>query len=186
MPLWYPERYHVALIRKRLAARFFPEYVEASPPLPFGAIAGESGAASLDSALNLPRQPYYRGLYNKAGALLRSMIKNHPFVDGNKRVGLVTTLNFLLMNNNVLLLATNEEMVQFALELAASEPDMPWQDVAAWIKSNTISMPPSEAELKRKLKGKQPEIIRERVSHMKGYIDEFEQFLDELLRELGS
>ena len=182
MPLWYPEQLHVTLIRKRLTARFFPEYVEASPSAIFGVIAGAEGTAGLQSAINLPRQPYYRGLHNKAGALLRSMIKNHPFVDGNKRIGLVTTLDFLLMNGHVLLLATNEEMVQFALELAASEPDMPWQDVAAWIRANTLSVRSNEAQLKRKVKGRSPEIISERIGHMAGFLNDYMQVLDETLK----
>jgi len=45
----------------------------------------------LSSALGIVRQPYYRTLYDKAGALLRSLIKNHPYRDGNKRMGMALT-----------------------------------------------------------------------------------------------
>lgn len=88
------------------------------------------------SALAVPSQPYYESVTDKAGALLRSMVKNHPFVDGNKRLGLATTFVFLVFNGR-LLLCTNEAMVNFALALAASEPAMTWEEVAAWVSENS-------------------------------------------------
>jgi prophage maintenance system killer protein len=76
-------------------------------------------------------------VYDKAGVLLRSLIKNHPLVDGNKRMALATTALFLLMNGK-LLLSSSDEMVRFGLEVAKSEPDMDWRDVADWVRRNTI------------------------------------------------
>ena len=174
MPLWYPERSHVNLIRAWLAARFFPEYEETSPSPLFGAVQGPEGEAALDSALNLIHQPYYRGVYNKAGALLRSMIKNHPFVDGNKRIALVTTFDFLMMNRHLLALATNKEMVRFAVEVAKSEPDMPWQDVAAWIRGNTVPFSASKRLIRAKLRNRSPEVVRQRIRHVARVLDDLE------------
>ncbi len=159
--LWYPNQSHVAMVRRLMAARFFPEYQEDSPPPLFGVIGGREGQAGLDSALNVIRQPYYRGIHNKAGALLRSMIKNHPFVDGNKRIALVTTFNFLAFNGQVLVLATNAQTVQFALEIAESEPDMPWRDVANWIRAHCILDSTSPEGLMARLEGRSPEDIQQ-------------------------
>ena len=159
--LRYPNQRDVAVVRQLLAVRFFPEYAEDSPPPLFGVIRGREGEAALDSALNVIRQPYYRRLHDKAGALLRSMIKNHPFVDGNKRIALVTTHNFLGMNGQVLILATSAEMIETALNIAKSEPDTPWQDVAAWTKRHCVSQSISRKEFAARLGGRPTEVVAE-------------------------
>ena len=137
--LWYPERFHVQVICHKLAERFFAtdEY-----PLPaFAFLDGEKGQGLLDSALALPRQSFagryfYRTWDEKAGVLLRSLIKNHPLVDGNKRVGLATIMVFLLMNERFLL-ASNEELVQFAIAIA-EEKNPSWRRIACWIKERGL------------------------------------------------
>jgi len=112
---------------------------------PFQFHGGERhGAALLESALALPRQTFdgrylYKTWHEKAGVLLRSLIKNHSLVDGNKRIGVATTFVFLLMNGR-LWFAPNQEIVRFAVALAASEPDMPWREVARWIRSYTYKI----------------------------------------------
>jgi len=93
----------------------------------------------LSSALGLVRQPYYRTIYDKAGALLRSLIKNHPYKDGNKRMGMAVTAVFLLMNGHIFL-PTSDEMLAYALQVAKSEPDIAWQEVAAWIRDHTYPL----------------------------------------------
>jgi len=77
--------------------------------------------ALLESALALSRQPYYPTTIDKAAVLMRSLVKNHPFVDGNKRMGFVTSLVFLWFNGYVFA-ASNDEVVEFVLRLAASDP----------------------------------------------------------------
>lgn len=57
----------------------------------------------LDSALALCKQTFdgrelYPSIEDKATALLRSMVLNHPFIDGNKRTALICTLLFLDIN----------------------------------------------------------------------------------------
>lgn len=91
----------------------------------------------LESALGLPPQRYYRTLHDKAGVLLRSLIKNHPLVDGNKRVAMTATYVFLALNGHILF-ASNREMVDFALQIASDKPDMEWKQVAAWLKGRTM------------------------------------------------
>jgi hypothetical protein len=46
---------------------------------------------------------------------------------------------FLLINGH-LLLPTSDEMVRFAVEVASSEPDMDWRDIAGWMRRNTIPL----------------------------------------------
>lgn len=139
--LWYPSREDVEGLAHELAREMFSDYDSSLPA--FTLFGGErSGGALLDSALALPRQtfggrPLYPRIYHKAGVLLRSLIKNHALVDGNKRMAMATTALFLLVNGHVLL-PSSAEMVRFAVEVAESEPDMSWRDVAGWIRQNTI------------------------------------------------
>ena len=150
--LRYLAREDIESIVYGLAGRLFPNYEDPLPALQlFGGL--REGGALLESALALPRQPYYRRLHDKAGALLRSLIKNHPLVDGNKRVGMTATFVFLLMNGH-LLIASNEEMVRFALEIAKSEPDSDWRDVARWLRDHSISVKEGKRSATRLLRQK--------------------------------
>ena len=58
---------------------------------------------ALESALNLPRQTFdqkdlYPDIVTKAASLCFSLVMNHPFVDGNKRVGHASMETFLILN----------------------------------------------------------------------------------------
>ncbi len=121
-----------------LALRFFASYGDELPSYRANLVRPDA----LESALGLTEMPYYRGVFEKAGALLRSMVKNHPFVDGNKRLGLTATFVFLAMNGR-LLVVPNEEMVEFAKELAGSQ--MKWRTVARWLRARTVSLEWGEA-----------------------------------------
>lgn len=52
----------------------------------------------LESALFRPQSGYYTDLVEMAAALFESLINNHPFVDGNKRVAFFATDVFLRLN----------------------------------------------------------------------------------------
>ncbi len=121
----------------RLAEELYRDYPD---PMPAFVIRDED---LLQSALGEPMQTWggrflYPKVQNKAAALMRSLIKNHPFVDGNKRMGLAATEVFLLVNGCAFE-ATQEARVTFALELAISEPDMAWPDVSNWIRRHSMS-----------------------------------------------
>src|ERR1700731_2880415 len=62
---------------------------------------GEHGILSqgaLEAAVFRPQTGYYNDLSEEAAALLESLVNNHPFVDGNKRVGFAAAHTFLLVN----------------------------------------------------------------------------------------
>ncbi len=52
----------------------------------YGGAPGLRDAGALESALHRPQTGYYDTLVHEAAALLESLVQNHPFVDGNKRV----------------------------------------------------------------------------------------------------
>ncbi len=66
-----------------------------------GAFGGADGVRDLgliESALYRPQSGYYEDLASMAAALFESLIMNHPFVDGNKRVAFFATDVFLRLN----------------------------------------------------------------------------------------
>lgn len=64
----------------------------------FGGPKGIRDLGLLESALYRPQTGYYDSLSKMAAAMFESLIKNHPFVDGNKRVAFFATDIFLRMN----------------------------------------------------------------------------------------
>jgi len=64
----------------------------------FGGLAGMRDPGLLESALFRPRTGYYQGLEEMAAALFESLLMNHPFDDGNKRVAFFATDVFLRIN----------------------------------------------------------------------------------------
>ncbi len=64
----------------------------------FGGAEGVRDLGLLESALYRPQTGYYSTLFEMAAALFESLINNHPFIDGNKRVAFFATDVFLRMN----------------------------------------------------------------------------------------
>jgi death-on-curing protein len=97
---------------------------------------GQSGlrdAGLLDSALARPRNRYAyetTDLPTLAASYTFGLVRNHPFIDGNKRTGLVVAELFLNLNE-VELTASDAECVMAFLQLAAGE--MTEMSLAGWI-----------------------------------------------------
>ncbi len=64
----------------------------------FGGQSGIRDPGLLESALFRPRTGYYKDLAEMGAALFESLIINHPFVDGNKRVAFFATDVFFRLN----------------------------------------------------------------------------------------
>lgn len=64
----------------------------------YGGAAGLRDLGALESALHRPQTGYYDTIIQEAAALMESIAKNHPFVDGNKRVAFAVTDVFLRIN----------------------------------------------------------------------------------------
>lgn len=89
----------------------------------------------LDSALNVPFQTFggediYPSLQQKAARLCFGLVKNHPFVDGNKRIGAHAMLVFLALNG-IELHHSQAELSDMILQLAAGEID--FANLLRWI-----------------------------------------------------
>jgi death on curing protein len=64
----------------------------------YGGAPGVRDVGALESALHRPQTGYYDTLIHEAAALLESLLQNHPFVDGNKRVAFAVVDVFLRIN----------------------------------------------------------------------------------------
>ena len=88
-----------------------------------GGLAGVRDQAALEAALGRPVNQYAYGVTDipaLATAYTHGLAKNHPFIDGNKRVAFITALVFLGLNGIELTL-TEEQAVEAMLALASSK-----------------------------------------------------------------
>ena len=102
-----------------------------------GGSAGVRDLGALESAVAQPRMTFggedlYPGLAEQAAALGFSLIKNHPFVDGNKRVGHAALETFLVLNGYELE-ADVEEAERVVLGVAAGEVGR--DELLAWVRA---------------------------------------------------
>lgn len=105
-----------------------------------GGSHGVRDLALLESALGRPTATFegrelYPDIFSKAAALMDSLINNHPFVDGNKRTGVVCTGLFLQLNG-LELRADNAEVESFALLVATSHLEI--GSIARWLKKRSV------------------------------------------------
>ena len=103
----------------------------------FGGAAGIRDEGLLDSALAKPENLFAYGkptLFELAASYGFGLVKNHPFVDGNKRVGFIVAVVFLELNG-YRFQATEAEAAVRTLALAAGE--ISEADFAAWLKANS-------------------------------------------------
>ena len=77
----------------------------------------------------------YITLQQKAARLCFGLVKNHPFVDGNKRIGAHAMLVFLILNG-VELQYSQAELSDVILSLAAGEIE--FADILTWILTHQI------------------------------------------------
>lgn len=66
----------------------------------------------------------YPDVFSKAAALLQSIVNNHPLIDGNKRLGWLATAVFLELNDVQASKATNDDVYDFVIWVASSNPDL--------------------------------------------------------------
>jgi death-on-curing protein len=91
----------------------------------YGGIQGIRDINLLDSALNYPQATFdqqyiHSDIYHMAAAYAFSLIKNHPFLDGNKRTGILVALLFLAYND-INLTANQEELYDLTMQIAESK-----------------------------------------------------------------
>ena len=107
-----------------------------------GGTSGTRDQNALESALAQPKMTFegkelYLTLAEKAAALCYSLISNHPFVDGNKRIGHAVMEVFLVINGYEIAAAIDEQE-EIMLKLASSK--MERSDFIDWLKDKIIEI----------------------------------------------
>lgn len=105
----------------------------------FGGPAGVRDHGLLESALFRPQTGYYADLIEMAAALFESLIMNHPFVDGNKRVAFFATDVFLRLNG-WRLAVDPDETHRFLIRLL-EERRCDFDHLVRWIRGAIVACP---------------------------------------------
>ena len=105
----------------------------------FGGAQGIRDTALLDSALQRPYQTFdgvdlYNSTIEKAAAIVESVVKNHPFIDGNKRTGYVLA-RLTLLNDHLDIIADEEEKYKFVIQISMGEIE--YNEILDWLKKNS-------------------------------------------------
>jgi len=104
----------------------------------YGGTPGILNLAMLESALAQPQATFdgkflMSDLFEMSAAYLFHVVQNHPFVDGNKRVGSVAAIVFLLTNDQDINL-TDDELESLTLKAAQGKIDR--EVIAAMLRSH--------------------------------------------------
>jgi death on curing protein len=129
VPVWVLDAVVLAIHERQLAEH--------------GGAAGTRDIGLLESALARPKQLHaYRGarasLSRLAAAYASGIVRNHPFVDGNKRTAFVTCLLFLRLNGVVLDVSQQEKYRSF---MALAAGDLDETGFAGWIERHSFAIP---------------------------------------------
>ncbi len=105
----------------------------------FGGSNGIRDTGLLDAALYRPYQTFdgvelYPTAIDKAAAILESIVKNHPFIDGNKRTGYVLA-RLILMNEQLDIYANQDQ--KYELVISVSTGEMTFDQIKKWLEENT-------------------------------------------------
>ena len=117
------------------------EALHASQLEAYGGLGGLRDRGALESAVARPAMTFggedlYPDLAAKAAALMHSLVMNHPFVDGNKRVGAQAAIVFVVVNSSDLRVSS-DELVDLTLAVARGEVDA--ESLAIWFRQRISS-----------------------------------------------
>lgn len=89
----------------------------------------------LHSAIERPKAQFggkylYQSLWLMAAALLQSLVKNHPFEDGNKRTAYFSTMRFL-DKNKYSLEAKEDELIPFMVSVDVEKKNI--EEISSWL-----------------------------------------------------
>lgn len=95
----------------------------------------------LEAAIGRPHaggidDEFFPTIFDKAAALLHALITAHPFIDGNKRTGMVVAI-YVLEIHGWELEASQTELEDFAVHIALEKPVV--GEIAEWLKANSTS-----------------------------------------------
>ncbi len=108
----------------------------------FGGSFGIRDMGLIESSVARPKasfdgQDLYLDVFTKAAALLQSLLKNHPFIDGNKRTAFTSAAIFLKLNG-WRLVNKHQESVKFAISVDNNHLRV--EQISDWLKTNSTKL----------------------------------------------
>jgi len=108
----------------------------------FGGSKGVRDIAGLEAAIARPygsfaEQEFYPSPFEKAAAILESLIINHPFMDGNKRIAYLL-MQLILIDYNFNITVDKEEQYKFVI--AASTGQIRFDEIKVWIENHATAI----------------------------------------------
>lgn len=96
----------------------------------------------LEAAIGRPHagvrdDEFFPSIFDKAAALLHALITAHPFVDGNKRAGMVVAI-YVLESHGWWLDTPQAELEDFAVFVALQKPEV--SEIAEWLQAHSTSL----------------------------------------------
>lgn len=79
-------------------------------------------------------QAVYKTVFDKAAAMARGIVADHPFIDGNKRTGTMTALVFLNLNGYDTSSLEDDELEDFAVKIATDHLSV--EEIAQWLEAH--------------------------------------------------
>lgn len=104
----------------------------------FGGEYGLRDAGALESALMRPQIGYYQDIIEEAAALMESLVNNHPFIDGNKRVAFFTA-DVFLRANGFYIECDSDEVYTFFMKLFEAN-QFRSDELDLWLRSKVQSL----------------------------------------------
>lgn len=102
----------------------------------YGGSDGIRDIGLLEAAIYRPQSGYYVDVIDQAAAMWESLAMNHPFVDGNKRIAIASTLTFLAINGYAITSDATHIYRFIITSLEAGEFD--FKRMSAWLRHNTM------------------------------------------------
>lgn len=107
----------------------------------FGGLHGVRDLGLIESAVARPQAGFggkylYKTVFDKTAALLQSLLKNHPFIDGNKRTALTSAGIFLEMNGYKLR-NNHKSEVEFAIKV--DNQNLSIKEISKWLKDHSVT-----------------------------------------------
>lgn len=107
-----------------------------------GGSKGVRDSGGLEAALARPfatfdQQDLYPSAFDKAAAVFESLIINHPFIDGNKRIAYVA-MHVLLNLSGIKIQATEDEQYNFVI--SASTGSIGFDEIKSWLAANSVKI----------------------------------------------
>lgn len=105
----------------------------------FGGLHGVRDKSAVEAAVFRPQIGYYNSIEDEAAALMESLVNNHGFIDGNKRIGFAAA-DVFLRRNGLYFDVTGEEGFNFIYG-SLDRGEFRFARIAEWVSGKVMPLP---------------------------------------------